>query len=84
MSVTKLRASGSNIKSINSVSCGPIPFIKIYDTVIASVAIGGKRASNIVIYMEPWHYDIFDFLDLKETNGGESTLWDLDDRYDRT
>lgn len=72
MSFTKLRASGSVIKSINSSSCGPIPFIKIFDTTIASVAIGGKRASNLVAYMEPWHYNIEDFLDLKETNGNEA------------
>ncbi len=72
MSFTKLRASGSNIKSINSASCGPIPFIKIFDTTVASVAIGGKRASNLVAYLEPWHYNIEEFLDLKETNGNEA------------
>lgn len=72
MSVTKLRANGSVVKSINSASSGPIPFIKIYDTTIASVAIGGKRASNIVVYMEPWHLEIEDYLDLKETNGNEA------------
>ncbi len=72
MSFTKLRASGSNIKSINSSSCGPIPFIKIFDTVVASVAIGGKRASNLVAYLEPWHYNTEEYLDLKETNGNES------------
>ncbi len=73
MSVTKLRANWSNVKSINSSSSGPIPFIKIYDTTIASVAIGGKRASNIVVYMEPWHLEIEDYLDLKETNGNEAS-----------
>lgn len=72
MSVTKLRSSGSVVRSINSASSGPIPFIKIYDTTIASVAIGGKRASNIVVYMEPWHLEILDYLDLKETNGNEA------------
>ena len=72
MSVTKLRANGSIVKSVNSASSGPIPFIKIYDTTIASVAIGGKRASNIVVYMEPWHLEIEDYLDLKETNGNEA------------
>lgn len=72
MSVTKLRSNGSTVKSINSASSGPIPFIKIYDTTIASVAIGGKRASNIVVYMEPWHLEIEDYLDLKETNGNEA------------
>ena len=69
--MTKLRASGSYINSIQSSSCGPIPFIKIYDTVVSSVAIGGKRASNMVVYMEPRHYNFLDYLDLKETNGNE-------------
>lgn len=72
MSVTKLRANGSVVKSINSASSGPIPFIKIYDTVVSSVAIGGKRASNIVVYMEPWHLEIEDYIDLKETNWNEA------------
>jgi ribonucleoside-diphosphate reductase alpha chain len=72
MSFTKLRASWSTIASINSASCGPIPFIKIFDTTIASVAIGWKRASNLVAYMEPRHYNIDDFLELKETNGNEA------------
>jgi ribonucleoside-diphosphate reductase alpha chain len=72
MSLTKLRGSGSHIKSINSVSCGPIPFIKIFDTICSSVAIGGKRASNMVVYMEPRHINIMDYLDLKETNGNEN------------
>lgn len=72
MSLTKLRASWSPIKSINTSSCGPIPFIKIFDTTINSVVVGGKRAANIVVYMEPWHYNIHEFLDLKETNGNDA------------
>lgn len=72
MSVTKLRALWSPIKSINTGSCGPIPFIKIFDTTINSVVVGGKRAANIVVYMEPRHRNIHDFLDLKETNGNDA------------
>lgn len=72
MSINKLRALGSPIKSINTGSCGPIPFIKIFDTTINSVVVGGKRAANIVVYMEPWHKNIYDFLDLKETNGNDA------------
>lgn len=71
MSMTKLRALGSPIRSINTGSCGPIPFIKIFDTTINSVVVGGKRAANIVVYMEPRHLNIYDFLDLKETNGDD-------------
>ncbi|MFA7285011.1 MAG: ribonucleoside-diphosphate reductase subunit alpha, partial [Candidatus Absconditabacterales bacterium] len=72
MSMTKLRALGSPIRSINTNSCGPIPFIKIFDTTINSVVVGGKRAANIVVYMEPRHRNIYDFLDLKETNGDDA------------
>lgn len=68
-SVTKLRASGSHIKSINAKSSGPIPFIKIFDTTINGIMQGGRRRSSQVMYMEPRHYNIYEFLDLKETNG---------------
>lgn len=72
MSINKLRALWSPIKSINTGSCGPIPFIKIFDTTINSVVVWGKRAANIVVYMEPRHRNIYDFLDLKETNGNDA------------
>lgn len=69
--IGKLRASGSLIKSINSPSGWPIPFVKIWDVTVSSVAIGGKRASNMVLYMDTWHYNIDEYLDLKETNGND-------------
>ena len=68
-SVTKLRSSGSHIHSINAKSSGPIPFIKIFDTTINGIMQGGRRRSSQVMYMEPRHYNIYEFLDLKETNG---------------
>ncbi|HMT01088.1 MAG TPA: ribonucleoside-diphosphate reductase subunit alpha [Candidatus Absconditabacterales bacterium] len=90
-SVTKLRAGGSHIKSINAKSSGPIPFIKIFDTVVNGIMQGGRRRSSQVIYMEPWHYNIHDFLDLKETNGSEyvrtrslnTALWIPDEFMER-
>ncbi len=69
MSVTKLRASGSSIKSINSISSGPIPFIKMYDVIKNGVSQNGRRRAGLVIYIEPWHYNIMEYLDLKEQNG---------------
>ncbi|MDP2670810.1 MAG: ribonucleoside-diphosphate reductase subunit alpha [bacterium] len=69
---TKLRASGSLIKKINQQSSGPIPFIKIYDTIKNAMLQGtGKKRSGCVFYMQPWHYNIYEFLDLKETNGND-------------
>jgi ribonucleoside-diphosphate reductase alpha chain len=71
MSATKLRASGSHIKGINWASSWPIPFLKMYDTVINAIMQWGKRRSSMVIYMEPRHYNFEEFLDLKETNGND-------------
>lgn len=68
-SVTKLRASGSPIKSINSISSGPVPFIKMFDVIKNGVSQNGRRRAGLVVYMEPWHYNIMEFLDLKEQNG---------------
>ncbi len=61
-SITKLRSSGSHIHSINAKSSGPIPFIKIFDSVINGVVQGGKRRASQVMYMEPRHYNIYEFL----------------------
>lgn len=90
-SFTKLRASTSHIKSINAKSAGPIPFIKIFDSVINGIMQGGKRRSSMVIYMEPRHYNIYEFLDLKETNGNDyvrtrslnTALWIPDEFMER-
>jgi len=72
ISFTKLRASGSLIKKINQLSSGPIPFIKVYDTIKNAMLQGtGKKRSALVFYLEPRHYNIEEFLDLKETNGSD-------------
>ncbi|WP_297473371.1 ribonucleoside-diphosphate reductase subunit alpha [Persephonella sp.] len=67
--VTRLRATGSKIHSLNAKSSGPIPFIKIFDTIVNAIQQGGRRRSSQVMYMQPWHYDIDAFLDLRETTG---------------
>ncbi|MBW3590230.1 MAG: ribonucleoside-diphosphate reductase subunit alpha [Actinobacteria bacterium] len=71
-SITKLRATGSVIKSINGRSSGPIPFIKMMDAVISGIDQGGRRRGTLAVYCEPWHYDIERFLDLKQRAGDES------------
>lgn len=71
-SFTKLRAAGSLIKKINQQSSGPIPFIKVFDTIKNAMLQGtGKKRSGMVFYMEPWHYNIYEFMDLKETAGND-------------
>lgn len=67
--ITRVRAAGSNIKSLNAPSSGTIPFIKIFDTLVNSIQQGGRRRSSQVISMQPWHLDIDEFLDLRETTG---------------
>lgn len=67
--VSRVRATGSPIKSLNAQSSGVIPFIKMYDTLINSIQQGGRRRSSQVISIQPWHLDIEAFLDLRETTG---------------
>lgn len=71
-SITKLRATGSVIRSINGRSSGPIPFIKMMDAVIAGVDQGGRRRGTLAVYCEPWHFDVERFLDLRQRAGDEA------------
>lgn len=68
-SITKLRATGSILKTLQGKSGGPIPFIKMMDAVVAGVDQGGKRRGTMAVYMEPWHYDVERFIDLKRRDG---------------
>lgn len=67
--VTRIRATGSKIHSLNAKSSGVIPFIKIFDTIVNAIQQGGRRRSSQVMYLQPWHLDIEAFLELRETTG---------------
>lgn len=67
--VTKLRAAGSPVKTTNTESTGPIPFIKMLDTALFAVSRKGKKAGAAAIYMENWHLNFPQFLDLKQNSG---------------
>ena len=67
--VTKLRAAGSPVKTTNTESTGPIPFIKVIDTALFAVSRKGKKAGAAAIYMENWHLNFSQFLDLKQNSG---------------
>ncbi|MEJ5173042.1 MAG: ribonucleoside-diphosphate reductase subunit alpha, partial [Hydrogenothermaceae bacterium] len=67
--VTRIRATGSKIHSLNAKSSGIIPFIKIFDTIVNAIQQGGRRRSSQVMYLQPWHLDVEAFLDLRETTG---------------
>ena len=70
ISFNKVRAKGTYIAGTNGSSNGIVPFLKIFNETARAVDQGGgKRKGSIAIYMEPWHADIFDFLDLKKNQG---------------
>ncbi len=71
LSVTKLRAEGSVLKSNNTISSGPIPFMHIIDSAVRAVQRGGKKKGALCFYMENWHINFQDFLDLKQNNGDD-------------
>lgn len=68
----RIRASNSYIRGTNGTSNGLIPMLRVYnDTARYVDQGGGKRKGAFAIYLEPWHADIFDFLDLKKNHGKE-------------
>lgn len=67
--ITKLRAAGSPVKTTNTESTGPIPFIKMLDTTLFAVSRKGKKAGAAAIFMENWHLNFPQFLDLKQNSG---------------
>jgi ribonucleoside-diphosphate reductase alpha chain len=69
LSVTKLRAQGSPIRSNNTVSTGPIPFMHTIDSVLRAISRGGKKFGALCFYMENWHLDVPEFLDLRQNSG---------------
>ena len=69
LSVTKLRAQGSPIRSNNTTSTGPIPFMHTIDSILRAVSRGGKKFGALCFYMENWHLDFPEFLDLRQNSG---------------
>ncbi|MBI2257911.1 MAG: ribonucleoside-diphosphate reductase subunit alpha [Flavobacteriia bacterium] len=67
-----IRATGSYIKGTNGTSNGIVPMLRVFnDTARYVDQGGGKRKGSFAMYIEPWHADIFDFLDLKKNHGKE-------------
>lgn len=69
ISMNKLRAAGSPVKTTNTISTGPLPFMKMIDTALFAVSRKGKKAGAAAIYMENWHLNFPQFMDLRENNG---------------
>ena len=72
LSIHNVRATGSYIAGTNGTSNGIVPMLRVFnDTARYVDQGGGKRKGSFAIYVEPWHPDIFDFLDLKKNHGKE-------------
>src|SRR5258708_3034874 len=71
LSVSKLRAEGSVLRTNNTVSSGPIPFMHIIDSAVRAVQRGGKKKGALCFYMENWNLNFQDFLDLKQNSGDD-------------
>lgn len=72
LSIHDVRATGSYIRGTNGTSNGIVPMLRVFnDTARYVDQGGGKRKGSFAIYLEPWHADVFDFLDLKKNHGKE-------------
>ena len=72
LSIHDIRATGSYIKGTNGTSNGIVPMLRVFnDTARYVDQGGGKRKGSFAIYIEPWHADIFEFLDLRKNHGKE-------------
>jgi ribonucleoside-diphosphate reductase alpha chain len=72
LSIHNLRAKGSYIKGTNGTSNGIVPMLRVFnDTARYVDQGGGKRKGSFAMYLEPWHADVFDFLELKKNHGKE-------------
>jgi len=72
VSYSRVRSRGSLIRSTNGHSNGIVPWLKTLDSSVAAVNQGGKRKGAACVYLESWHADIEDFLELRDNTGDES------------
>jgi ribonucleotide reductase alpha subunit len=69
--INNIRASGSHINGTNGKTNGIVPMLKVFNSTAKFINQGGKRNGSFAIYLEPWHPDIQDFLELKKNHGDE-------------
>lgn len=69
--IHNIRASGSHIRGTNGSSNGIIPMLRVYNNTARYIDQGGRRNGSFAIYLEPWHPDIEDFLEMKKNHGDE-------------
>jgi len=69
--IHNIRAKDSHIKGTNGKTDGIVPMLRVFNNTARYVNQSGKRNGSFAIYLEPWHADIFDFLELKKNHGDE-------------
>lgn len=69
LAVHDIRSNGSYIRGSNGSSNGLVPILRIFNNTARAINQGGKRKGAFAVYLEPWHADIFDFLELKKNHG---------------
>ena len=72
VSWSRVRARGALIRSTNGHSNGIVPWLKTLDASVAAVNQGGKRKGAACVYLEPWHADVEDFLELRDNTGDDA------------
>ncbi len=68
---TKLRATGARVKSTGVESNGVVPFLKILDSTVVAINRSGRRRGACAVYLEPWHSDVEEFIELRKNTGDE-------------
>ena len=71
--IHNVRAKGATVNGLRNVSNGIMPMLRVFNNTARYVDQGGKRNGSFAIYLEPWHYDIETFLDMKKNHGDEET-----------
>jgi len=69
--IHNIRASGSHIRGTNGASNGIVPMLRVFNNTARYIDQGGRRNGSFAIYLEPWHPDIDDFLEMKKNHGDE-------------
>jgi ribonucleotide reductase alpha subunit len=73
LDLTRVRSEGSKIRGTNGISDGIVPMLKHVNTAAQYVNQSGRRKGAFAMYLEPWHADVFAFLDLRMNTGGDET-----------
>ena len=69
--IHNIRAKGSHIQGTNGITDGIVPMLRVFNNTARYVNQSGKRNGSFAIYLEPWHPDIFDFLEMRKNHGDE-------------